>query len=733
MKSILLTIATFSICIMGKSQTTIINSSNATGTSGANGSFENATSTFSNNGWTNVNGATNRWFVGTFSSCVGSKGAYVGTASTNNNYTNTVSDVSHFYKDVTFPAGETCITLTFNWKGQGESGWDGLQLFLGSTTATPVGGIDFTTTDGSAVQLGSSFYNLQAACVSASITISAANAGTTKRLVFSWKNDNSVGTNPGATIDGISLVSQAPSTPICATIVSPANLATGIDGCGSATLNWAAVTGCNAATSYDVYFGTSATPPYVTNTASNSYLPNLTLGVTYYWQIRPKNASGTSAGCAIWRFTTTSSTNSEFNLVDDATSSTPYTCTTLTTSINDQRGCAWDANSTLNFASSFSYDFTINLGASDGGADGLTFVMQNDPLGRCKCGTTGEDLGAGGILNSVIIEIDTYMNTNDRDDFTTNFIGCSGVEQPDHLDVWFNGDIEPNIDGDCNTTAVGERPATPTAIRLQTGGANYNIENGLDHKLRIAWNAGTSTLTATVMNNAATITYGVITSIFNPITVFGTNRPYYGFTGSTGGLSNTQTFCGTIVVLPVDGAKMEASCENLVRNIVWTTVAEENNDYFTIEKTKNGIDFEEMSVIDGAGNSTTPRTYEWSDTDPIREISYYRLNQTDYNGVKRELDFIAVDCKQEEDKLAITKVVTNSNNIELEFVTNLEGIHSVQMIDLLGNRIYINEGNFVKGENGLLINKENLSNSIYLFIINNMNETIIEKVFLYKE
>ena len=731
MKSILLTITAFSICIFGKTQTTIINSSNATGTSGANGSFENATSAFSNNGWTNVNGVTNKWFVGTFSSCAGSKGAYVGTASTDNNYTNTISDVSHFYKDVTFPAGETCITLTFNWKGQGESGWDGLQLFLGSTAATPVGGTDFTTTDGTAVQLGSTFYNMQASCASVSLTISAANAGTTKRLVFSWKNDNSVGTNPGATIDGISLISQAPSTPTCATISSPSNAASGVVTCGTSIV-WNGPTGCNAATSYDVYFGTSVTPPYVTNTASTSYTPTLAFGTTYYWQIRPKNASGTASGCTIWSFTTATSTNSEFNLIDDATASSPYTCTTLTTAINDQRGCAWDANSTLNFATSFSYDFTVNLGSSDGGADGLAFVLQNDPLGRCKCGTTGNKIGAGGILNSVIVEIDTYMNTEDRDDFTTSFIGCSGSEDPDHLDIWFNGNIDPDLDGNCDAITAGERPATPTAIRLQTGGSNYNIENGLDHKLRIAWNAGTTTLTATVFNNAQTISYGVITSTFNPLTVFGTNRPYYGFTGSTGGLSNTQTFCSTIVVLPVDGAKMESSCENLVRNIVWTTVSEENNDYFTIEKTKNGIDYEEMTKIEGAGNSSSPKKYEWSDNDPDDELSYYRLNQTNYNGVKREVDFISVGCKQEFNKLKISKIISSQENIEIEFLTPIEGLHSIEIFDLLGNLIYQNESNFTKGQNGLIVNKEKMTNSVYLFSVRNLNETVVEKFLISK-
>jgi hypothetical protein len=187
------------------------------------------------------------------------------------------------------------------------------------------------------------------------------------------------------------------------------------------------------------------------------------------------------------------------------------------------------------------------------------------------------------------------------------------------------------------------------------------------------------------------------------------------------------------VVLPVDGAKMESSCENLVRNIVWTTVSEENNDYFTIEKTKNGIDFEEMTVIDGAGNSTTPKTYEWTDSNLDQEISYYRLNQTNYNGVKREVDFISVGCKKDINNLNISKITTDGENIKVEFLTQMEGVHSIEMFDLIGNVIYKNESIFAKGQNSILINKGNLSNSVFLFSINNKDERVIEKVFIHKD
>lgn len=727
-------ITTLSIFLLGNtlfSQTTIINSSDATGTSGANGSFENATSTFAANGWSNVNGVTNKWFVGTQSSCVGSKGAYIGTASNNNNYTNTVSDISHFYKDVTFPAGETCITLSFNWKGQGESGYDGLKIYLGSTAVTPVANTAFSTSDGTAVQLGSTFYNFQASCGTTSITISSTNAGTSKRLVFSWVNDNSVGTNPAVTIDAISLTTQGVAAPSCATSPSPANTATGASTCNA--LTWTAPTGCNAATSYDVYFGTSATPPYVTNTTSTSYSPAMNFNTTYYWEIRPKNATGTAASCTVWSFTTGSATNAELNLVDDATSAAPYSCATLTTAINDQRGCAWDANSKLNFGTSFSYDFTVNLGSSDGGADGIAFVMQNDPLGRCKCGTTGGALGAGGILNSVIVEIDTYLNTEDRDDFNTSFIGCAGSEDPDHIDIWFNGSVNPDLDGNCNATAAGERPATPTAVRLQTGGSNYNIENGSNHTLRIAWNAGTTTLTATVMNAAASVTYGTINSTFNPLTVFGTNTPYYGFTGSTGGLSNTQSFCNTIVPLPVEIDGVKATCENLITNIVWTTVSEVDNDYFTIEKTSNGIDFEEMSTIDGAGNSSVKTEYLWTDYTPNKDMVYYRLSQTNFNGVRENFDLIAVDCEGVDDLLSINRATNTPFGVQLEISTPIEGIHTIAMYDLLGNNLFSKEMVLSKGNSSIMITNKGLSNAMYFFVLKNSDAILSKKIALVND
>lgn len=69
---------------------------------------------------------------------------------------------------------------------------------------------------------------------------------------------------------------------------------------------------------------------------------------------------------------------------------------------------------------------------------------------------------------------------------------------------------------------------------------------------------------------------------------------------------------------------------NVVIN--WGTASETNNDYFTIEKTKDGFNFEQVATVDGAGNSTTIINYSYTDTNPYNGNSYYRLKQTDFDG-----------------------------------------------------------------------------------------------------
>ena len=64
----------------------------------------------------------------------------------------------------------------------------------------------------------------------------------------------------------------------------------------------------------------------------------------------------------------------------------------------------------------------------------------------------------------------------------------------------------------------------------------------------------------------------------------------------------------------------------------WATLTEINNDYFTVERSINGVEFEDLLYENGAGNSQQRITYQRFDYSPQIGENYYRLKQTDYDG-----------------------------------------------------------------------------------------------------
>src|SRR5262249_16195501 len=78
----------------------------------------------------------------------------------------------------------------------------------------------------------------------------------------------------------------------------------------------------------------------------------------------------------------------------------------------------------VDLSKTFDITFDFNVGNNDNGADGLAFVLHNDPLGDQALGGLGGNLGMFGIKNGVGIEFDTYDNTEAPNDITndhTNF------------------------------------------------------------------------------------------------------------------------------------------------------------------------------------------------------------------------------------------------------------------------------------------------------------------------
>jgi len=91
-------------------------------------------------------------------------------------------------------------------------------------------------------------------------------------------------------------------------------------------------------------------------------------------------------------------------------------------------------------------------------------------------------------------------------------------------------------------------------------------------------------------------------------------------------------FASGMTVMPITLDYFRAEQEGDQTLLKWGTVNEDNNDFFTIERSQNGKEFEILDQVTGAGNSDVELSYEYVDYDPFSGENYYRLKQTDYNG-----------------------------------------------------------------------------------------------------
>ncbi len=66
--------------------------------------------------------------------------------------------------------------------------------------------------------------------------------------------------------------------------------------------------------------------------------------------------------------------------------------------------------------------------------------------------------------------------------------------------------------------------------------------------------------------------------------------------------------------------------------LTWATASEKDNDYFSIERSEDGVSFYEIAQVDGNGTTNQKIEYSYIDAFPIADVEYYRLLQVDYDG-----------------------------------------------------------------------------------------------------
>ena len=162
----------------------------------------------------------------------------------------------------------------------------------------------------------------------------------------------------------------------------------------------------------------------------------------------------------------------------------------------------------------------------------------------------------------------------------------------------------------------------------------------------------------------------------------------------------------------------------------WSTASETNNDYFEVERSNNGYEFESIGRVNGFGSGTSVEKIDYSlvDHDLCTDIRYYRLKQIDLDGQYNFSQKIAINCKRSPG----IELFPNPANESLtcRFSQNENSDLTLSILDITGRIVQIEKIIGKKGLNQLSLKIDGLaSGAYYLRISDNENIKLQNQFF----
>ena len=144
----------------------------------------------------------------------------------------------------------------------------------------------------------------------------------------------------------------------------------------------------------------------------------------------------------------------------------------------------------------------------------------------------------------------------------------------------------------------------------------------------------------------------------------------------------------------------------------WQTATEIDNDFFVIERSTNGLLWEELTKVDGAGNSFTTLNYSVKDNEPHLGISYYRLKQVDFNG---QFSYSEIASVTIEDQMSSkVNIFPNPTNNLITIEGNQDELEQIEVYTLLGKNITSLTSIVIINEQKTAIDLSSLNAGVYV-------------------
>ena len=176
--------------------------------------------------------------------------------------------------------------------------------------------------------------------------------------------------------------------------------------------------------------------------------------------------------------------------------------------------------------------------------------------------------------------------------------------------------------------------------------------------------------------------------------VYTGNRVSLAVTGYSGGFSPFTFGANPISALPIELVSFDAVLQKRIIDLTWQTASEHNNDFFTVERSADSYNFEPITNMDGAGNSTELLSYATQDLYPLNGVSYYRLKQTDFDGAFEYSDLRVVILGADDELLvfpnpSITGLINFQNPVDIGELAIYSSEGKLVFKEMVGNTLQV--------------------------------------------
>jgi hypothetical protein len=386
--------------------------------------------------------------------------------------------------------------------------------------------------------------------------------------------------------------------------------------------------------------------------------------------------------------------------------------------------------------------------AYQGTCGSLTYVDCQPALGFISGSYVIYNIQFSGLNPAEDLWIFMYNDAGKSFDLNFHAIGSCPVNAPPNTSC---GTATNASGGACNHGAPGASFATPGSVGQSCSGGSWGSnENTTFYTVNVTDATATLLISDIVCNDgtAGAAQFGVWESCGDvgtygagflgcavgtaslSLTGLDPNNTYIIAADGFAGDNCKWNFSGTNLVLPIELQSLIATPIDDKVKIEWITASEINNEYFTIERSIDMENWEELMIVDGHLNSSTYIGYTEYDNEPYTGTSYYRLKQTDTDGKYTYSDAVSVNFDAGIDDI---KVYPNPISADASVILRSSSSRTIDIkIYNIANQLISNTQQKInKGYNNIDIETDNLPNGFYFMIID--DDYTIQKVKFVKK